>query len=104
MTYPAFSDEAKQQKISELKAALAKLESRSGVTKKYQLGIFKGRVHELESLGMLTWEERAAFDDAAHTVCGFPVSSTPAVQLVREQLSEARTASLESVEKLLESE
>lgn len=94
-------EQMKHLKINELKAELAKLGTRNEKTKMYQLGIFKGRVHELESLGVLTWEERAAFDDEAHTVCGFPASSTPAVKLVREQLTAARYASLESVDSFL---
>jgi len=70
---PESSEQLKARKLEELTTELTKLETRSDTTKLYRLGIFKGRVHELEECGVLSKEERRHFENAALTACGYEV-------------------------------
>jgi hypothetical protein len=63
----------KARKLEELATELKKLETQSDTTTLYRLGIFKGRVYELEECGVFSWEERRHFENAALTACGYEV-------------------------------
>ncbi|WP_155953478.1 hypothetical protein [Pseudomonas sp. URIL14HWK12:I6] len=68
---PESIEQLKARKLNELAIELTKLETQNDTTKLYRLGIFKGRVHELEECGVFSWEERRHFDNAAMTACGY---------------------------------
>lgn len=70
---PESAEQLKARKLEELTTELTKFDTRSETTKLYRLGIFKGRVHELEECGVLSREERRHFDNAALTACGYQV-------------------------------